>query len=157
MRDFIKRGEVERIRPGVIRYVWKKNKGIRPADKTRCMYRLIRANKRESITVDDLRANCRVSRAAAREYLQLLVRREIMRRIDMPGNQPSKYRMINDPGPNLMKNEDNAAKMRAIRAAKKNTEAAIDQAAQSLIGATQALAQLKTALGDIPEDDNAEF
>jgi hypothetical protein len=80
-----------------------------------------------------------------------------VRRIDSPtGNKPAKYQMIADPV-KMPKNQKKLARLRAIRRAKKKAETAIDQAAESMIGATKALAKLRTALGDIPEDDHAEL
>lgn len=127
IRDFVKRGEVVRVRTGVIRYRGLK-RDVRPADKTRCMWRLIRSNRNENIMASDLVANCGVSINTAREYLQMMVRREILRRIDMPGNKPSKYRMIDDPGPNLVRNDENAERLRRLRAAQKEAEAALSAA-----------------------------
>lgn len=116
IRDFVTRGEVVRVRKGVVRYVGLK-RDVRPADKTRCMWRLIRSNRNENILASDLVSNCKVSVVTAREYLRMLVRRGVLRRIDMPNNQPSKFRMIDDPGPNLVRNEENAEKLRRLREA----------------------------------------
>ncbi len=131
MRDFIKRDEVVRISPGVIRYTGKRY-DPHPATKTRCMYRLIRANRRNTISVTDLMANCKVEENTAKEYLQMLVRRGVMRMIKMPDNQPSKYRMIDDPGPNLVRNDENAEKMRQIRELKKTAREALHAIQESL-------------------------
>ena len=124
MRDFIKRGEVVRVRDGVLSYRGLK-KGVRPADKTNCMIRLIRANRNENIMVSDLMANCDVAEITAKEYLRYLVREKYMERIDMPNNKPSKYRLIKDPGPNLLRNEANAEKLRQLREKQREVEAAL--------------------------------
>ena len=145
LRDFIKRGEIERVRPGVVRYLWNKKREVHPAVKTRCMNRFIRANRRESISADDLVANCGATMRTAKEHLQLLVRNEIMRRIDMPGNQLAKYRMVNDPGPNMIKNEERAARLRRIRAVKKRALEELDSAADAIARARIALRSMDEA------------
>jgi len=124
MRDFIKRGEVVRVRDGVLSYKGLERE-LRPADKTHCMFRLIRANRKYTLMVSDLVANCQVSEIMAKEYLRMMVRRGFMRRIDRPNNQPSHYKMIHDPGPNLVRNEENAEKMRRLRKKQKEVEAAL--------------------------------
>lgn len=118
MRELVKRGECERIAQGIVRYV--ANSDPRPAKKTGCMLRLIRANRNETITVADLVANCGVSARNARDYLNQLTKRGNVRRIAMPNNRPSKYQMIKDPGPILIRNDANAKKLRRMRQAKRN-------------------------------------
>jgi len=142
MPDFIKRGEVVRIRTGVFSYRGKGYSG-RSADKTRCMYRLIRANRRSAITVNDLIANCGVSKVTAQEYLCMLANRGVMRRIKTPSNQPYKYRMIQDPGPNLLRNEANAEKLKRLREAKALAEAALSSVRESLDRAVAAVAAIE--------------
>lgn len=141
MRDFIKRGEVIRIRRGAVRYNGR-NYDPHPAGKTRCMLRLIRANRRSTVAADDLIANCKVERSTAKEYLNMLVRRGMMRRIPMSGNRPSKYKMIDDPGPNLVRNDENAEKMRRIREVRKLAREALDAIQENLDIAVAAVAAI---------------
>ena len=140
--DFIKRGEVVRVRTGVLSY---KGKGYEasPADKTRCMFRLIRANRRGTITVSDLIANCSVSKATAQEYLCTLVNRGVMCSIKTPGNRPYKYRIINDPGPNLIRNEEKTEKLKRLREAKAMAKEALTRARESLDKAAAAVAAIE--------------
>lgn len=149
LREFIRRGECVRVARGTVRYVYAKEP--RPAKKTRCMFRLIRANRYSTVTAADLMANCGVSAKNARDYLNTLTKRGFMRRIDMPNNQPSKYQLINDPGPNLIRNDDNAAKLRRLRHAKQEALAQLDIADQSLKSATDALAQALRAVTTIED------
>lgn len=151
LRDFRKRGDVVVVRKGVYRYV--RRGKVWPAVIQGKMWRILRA--RRTVTVDDMMALAGASKGYAKEFLNLLVRQQIVRRIDRPDNQPTKYQMIADPV-KMPINTEKAARLRAIRAAKKSAEKAIDQAAQSMIGATKALAKLKTALGDIPEESDDE-
>ena len=83
------------------------------------MFRLIRANRRETITVSDLMANCDVAKTTAREYLAMMVKRGILRAIKPAAvNLPYRYQMIDDPGPNLIRNEEKTEKQRLLREAK---------------------------------------
>jgi len=147
IRDFMKRKEVVRVRPGIYRYQGLKN-GVRPADKTNCMLRLIRANRTENIMASDLVANCEVSEITAKEYLRFLVRRGNLERIDMPNNQPSKYRMIKDPGPNLVRNEENAEKLRRLRDKQKEAEAALSAARIAINKGQAAIADMAIIAGE---------
>ena len=150
LRDFIKRGECKRVAPGTVRYVY--GKEPRPAKKTRCMFRLIRANRYGTVTAADLMANCGVSAKNARDYLNTLTKRGFTRRIDMPNNQPSKYQLINDPGPDLIRNDANATKLRRLRHAQRKALAQLDLADQSLKSATDALAQARREVATIEEE-----
>ncbi|GEM_PF-2116179 len=152
MRDFMKRNEVVRLRPGVFRYDGKKY-DPRPATKTHCMYRLIRANRRGTIGVDDLMANCQVEKSTAQEYLRLLVRRGMMRRIPMPKNRPPKYQMIDDPGPNLVKNDENAEKLRRIRGLKTLAREAMDAIQEGLDVAVAAVESIEGELSEEMSDE----
>lgn len=129
MRDFIRRGECVRVRRGVVRYV--KNYQPKPANKTGCMFRYIRANRRGTITVADLVANCGVSDRTAKEYLNILTHRGFVRRISDPGMR-SKYQMIHDPGPNLVRNDENRDKLQKIRADQRLAAQKIDEAMERL-------------------------
>lgn len=151
LRDFSRRGEIQIVRPGVFVYV--KSVEIRPAEKKRKMWSLLRS--RRVVTTDELVALAGVTRGYAMEFLQVLVRQGVVKRIGKV-TRPGKYQMIKD----LVKmppNEEKAERMRALRVAKKKATVAIDQAAESMIGATKALAELKTALDEIPEDDDADI
>lgn len=150
LRDLKNRGKLVRVRTGV--YKTAAQTAIKPAEKQAKMWRLLRSMR--TATADDMVAMAGVKAGYAKEFFQSLTRQGIVRRIDSPtGNKPAKYQMIADPV-KMPKNEKKLARLRAIRRAKKSAETAIDQAAESMIGATKALAKLRTALGDIPEDDH---
>ena len=151
--DMIKHGELERVGVNSLRRI---EKDVQPAPKTTCMWRLIRACRSSAITAADLMANCQVSEKTAKEYLQTLLRRGILTRIDRPGNQTSVYRMIisNDPGPAIVRDAEKADRLRAIRAAKKKALEQIDFAGKSFIAAAQAIAQARMAVNDIEEVDD---
>jgi predicted transcriptional regulator len=159
LNDFIKRGECEKVRRGVIRHI---KTDPHPAKKTSCMYRLIRANKSGTVTVGDLVATCGVTKKTASEYLGMLTKRGITRRISMPGNHPSKYQMVQDPGPGFVRNDVNAEKLRCIRAAKKEALEKMDDAGKALINAAKTIMSARMSIADIdsaipiggPEDDD---
>ncbi|BBO78599.1 hypothetical protein DSCW_60160 [Desulfosarcina widdelii] len=142
MLDFLKRGEVVRIKPGLLSYRDREYE-VRPADKTRCMFKLIRANRSGSVTINDLVANCRVTKSTAREYLRVLVKRGVLRRIERPGLAPAKFMMIHDPGPNLLRNEANAEKLKRLREAKALAEEALSSVRESLDRAVAAVAAIE--------------
>lgn len=144
--DFIKRGECAKVGRGVVRHI---KTDPNPAPKTSCMYRFIRANKRGTVTAGDLMAVCGVTKNTASEYLSMLVKRGIVRRINMPGKQPSKYQMIDDPGPNIIKNDANAEKLRRIRAAKKEAIEKMDAAGKALIDAAQTIMAARMSIADV--------
>jgi predicted transcriptional regulator len=149
--DFIKRGECEKVGRGVIRYI---KTDPHPAKKTACMYRLIRANKSGTVTAGDLMATCGVTKNTASEYLGMLTKRGITRRIKMPDNHPSKYQMIDDPGPGFVRNDANAEKLRRIRAAKKEALEKMDAAGKALINAAQTIMSARMSIADIGRDDD---
>ena len=152
LRDFLKRGECIRVSKGVVRYVPSADPS--PAKKASCMFRFIRANRNNTLTVSDLMANCKASRNTAREYLQMLTRRGITRRIDMPNNQPAKYQMIHDPGPNMIKNEYNAEKLRRLRQTHGEVLQQIGGAELALSQAAQALEKARKAMSDASDETN---
>ncbi len=152
LRDFLKRGEIIRDEQGAVRLV--AGRVYRPAKKTSCMYRLIRANRYGTVTAADLVANCGVSSVTAHEYLRALTDRGITRRIESPKHQAAKYQLIKDPGPNLVRNDQNAEKMKRIRAAQKEALEKIDKAGCAIVEAGHALAEARKAVNSIGEQDD---
>ncbi len=150
--DFIKRGECVKVGCGTISYI---KTDPHPAQKASCMYRLIRANKNGTITANDLVGNCGVSKRTAIEYLGMLVNRGICRRIDIP-QQHSKYQMIYDPGPGLVRNDANAERLRRIRAAKKEALQKMDEAGKALVDATQAFMSARMLMEDIDSSSTGD-
>ena len=146
LRDMTKSKEVEKVVPGTYRLVEKK--AIRPAEKRRKMWTILRA--RRTVTAEDMVLLAGVTDQYAKEFLRALHRQKVVRRIDQPNNKPAKWQMIADPV-KMPLLDDTAAKLRAIRAARKRAVSAIDHAAKSMIGATQAMSELKTALVELPE------
>lgn len=111
IRDFVKSGEITRIRPGVFVY----NRKDKQPEIQEVMWRYLRLKK--LVTIDDLVAVSRASRDYASEWVCMLARREIVETIRLGGAR--KYRLISDPVI-MPKNEDNAKKLRKLRKQKKH-------------------------------------
>lgn len=131
IRDFVKSGEIMRIRPGVFVY----NRKDKQPEIQEVMWRYLRLKK--LVTIDDLVAVSRASRDYASEWVCMLARREIVEKIRL--GSARKYRLISDPVI-MPKNEDNAKKLRKLRKQKKReafvalgeAEAAINKAKQAV-------------------------
>ncbi len=139
MRDFIRRGEVERIKPGLYRYIGLTSHA---GEIQRKMWRLIRARKSDGVTYQDLVELCGASPNYAREYLRMLTKRGVLKRIDRrrAGNLPSLFRLINDPGPAFQANLEKAAKLRRLR---RQALERIDAAFAAVLEARQALLEIE--------------
>ena len=95
------------------------------------MWRLLKMRRR--VTVDDLVEMAGVSRDYAREWLLILVRREVARKIQEPG-KAGLWVLINDTA-EMPLDENKAARLRGIRLKKKQVISKLDA--------------IDTALGDI--------
>ena len=133
LRDFVKSGEITRIRPGV--YINAKSK---PPQLQEIMWRYLRAKK--TIMINDLVEISGASREYASEWIYMLARREIVEKIRLGGAR--KYRLISDPVI-MPKNEDNAKKMRKLRKQKKR------EALVALGEAQNAISRARKAVGEI--------
>lgn len=110
MRDFVKSGEIMRVRRGVYIYNFKN----KPPELQEIMWRYLRAKK--IVTIEDLQVISNASRDYTAEWVQMLVKREIARRIRVGNNW--KYQLINDPVI-MPVNEENRKKLRGLRKQKK--------------------------------------
>ena len=135
MSDFMDAGEVERVRPGVYRYIGKK-KDV--PEKRVVMWRLLRA--RRMVTISDLEELAGVCGEYARQWLTMLIRRGIVVRIG-----EDKYRLKNDPVV-MPEDEDKAEQLRKLRARNKQTLSAILAAQNALLAAGTAMTEAKAAL-----------
>ena len=131
LRDFVSAGEIEKIRQGVFIYKGRKN----PAQLQEIMWRFLRARKK--VTIDDLIEISRAEKSYVKEWLQLLVRREIVRKYKN-GN----YLMIKDPV-DMPKNEKKAQRLRRIRAEKKKALDAIDKVVALALEARMAVVEIE--------------
>jgi len=108
LRDLTRSGEVERIGRGI--YRWRGKKKGKPEIR-KIMWRILRA--RRNITVEDLMELAGASEAYAREWLQMLDRREIVKHMGR-----GRYRLINDTV-TMPDDREKALKLRMIRQRKK--------------------------------------
>ena len=131
LRDFVSAGEIEKIRQGVFIYKGRKN----PAQLQEIMWRFLRARKK--VTIDDLVEISGAGRRYVREWLQMLVRREIVRK-----NPNGIYLIIKDPV-DMPKNEKKAQRLRRIRAEKKKALDAIDKVVTIALEARMAIVEIE--------------
>lgn len=144
--DMMKTGEVERIRPGVYKYIGR----IKSPEMQEIMWKILRARK--SLSVEDLQEISGASENYTKEWLQMLARRKIVRK-----NKNSTYTMIKDPVL-LPLNEEKAAKLRRLRKEKKAAAlAAVDRVASGVLGSVPMDAlmhdamEARVAIAEIPE------
>lgn len=115
MADFRKQKEIIRVGVGVHVYVGKAGDELRQK-----LWRVFR--RLRSVTADDLVELTGASETYAKEFLRMLVKREIARRIDDPKRRKkSKYQMIADPV-KMPEDEEKARYLRKLRR-RKNREA----------------------------------
>ena len=131
LRDFVSAGEIEKVRQGVFLYKGKKN----PAQLQEIMWRFLRSRKK--VTVDDLIEISRAEKLYVKEWLQLLVRREIVRKYKN-GN----YLIIKDTV-DMPKNEKKAQRLRRIRAEKKKALDALDKVVTMALEARMAVVEIE--------------
>lgn len=124
LRAFHKRGEIEKKRRGVYKYIGKTSK----PQLQQIMWRALRARK--TIEIDDLIEIAGASRAYIKEFLRMLVKREIVRLIRI--GKKYKYQIINDPVI-MPEDTDNAKKLRKLRQQKKAEALAALKEAESSI------------------------
>jgi len=139
LSDLKKAGKVVRLQQGV--YFPASEKNPRAPELRAVMWRLLRMRRR--VTVDDLAELSGASREYAKDWLQMLEKRAIVRRVPQLGNQPHLWQMIKDPG--AMPVDDAAAdRLRALRKKKKQQALADLLTAQELIGkACQAIKEME--------------
>ena len=108
LQDMARSGEVKRVEPGVYLYV---GKPARAPQKQTVMLELFKM--RRTVSVEDLQELAGVSADYAREWLTMLVRREVVRDC-RNGN----YTLIKNPD-EAPRNDEKAARLREIRRRKK--------------------------------------
>ena len=134
LRDFVKSGEITRIRRGVYIY----NANNKPPQLQEIMWRYLRAER--TVTIDDLAGISGASREYAAEWVYMLARREIVEKIRLGGAR--KYRLISDPVI-MPVNDDNAKKLRKLRKQKKREAlVALAQAQNGIDRAIKAMSEI---------------
>ncbi|MBU1564370.1 MAG: hypothetical protein KJ630_01925 [Proteobacteria bacterium] len=129
-------GKLRRISQGVYGPVIGPEK---PPDKRQVMWRLFRMRKR--VTLDDLMEMAEVSRDYAREWLSMLVKRQVARRIEQPGGH-GLWMLINDTL-EMPVNEAKAIKLREQRQKKRAITSKLDAIDTALADVRQILSTLE--------------
>jgi len=109
LSDLTRGGKVIRVRQGV----YAEATTTAPPAKREVMWRLLKMRRR--VTVDDLVELAGVSLDYAREWLAILVKREVVRKIQEPGGM---WVLINDSA-EMPVDDDKAAVLRLLRVQKK--------------------------------------
>jgi hypothetical protein len=122
--DLARSGKIVRVRQGV----YAPAPAAGQPDKCEIMWRLFKMRRR--VTVDDLMEMADVGQDYAREWLQLLVKREVARKIQEPG-QPGLWVLINDLA-EMPQDSDKAERLRNIRLKKKKALARLDSISAAL-------------------------
>lgn len=127
LADLRKQNEIRRVRPGVYVYLGRPgNDELRQK-----LWRVFR--RLRTVTVDDLVELTGASEGYAKEFLRMLVKRDVARRIDDPKRQDkSKYQMVSDPV-KMPEDQEKARYLRKLRKQKKREALAALQAAELAI------------------------
>lgn len=133
LSDLSRAGKVVRVSQGI----YAEAKPAAEPDKREIMWRLLKMRRR--VTVDDLVEMAGVSRDYAREWLLILVRREVARKIQEPG-KAGLWVLINDSA-EMPLDEDKAARLRNIRLKKKKAIAGKLDAIDAVLGEVRQLLQ----------------
>ena len=104
IRDFIKRGEMERIERGLYQYVWRKGRRTQ----LDIIWHLIRSHRHFS--TDEMERLSGAVRATVLEYLRCLVSLGYLKKIGRKN-----WKLINDPGPETPTNTGKCKRLREIR------------------------------------------
>ena len=146
LRDFVKSGEIECIRPNVYAY---KGKSGQP-DIRSAMWAVMRMRK--TVTKQDLQELSGASADYAKEFISLLQRRGVIELLPAKRTGSAVYRLVNDTGPQPPEDSEKAARLKKIRAAKKAALELIEAAGNDLIAASQKLMAARIAVNDLPEE-----
>lgn len=161
LSDMTRAGRLVRVKNAT--YSLPPKTGLEPVSKQERMWAVLRMRKR--VTVADLQELAEVSDEYAKEWLRVLAKREVVKRIDHPsGNKPSVWQLINDTVtmPDLT---DNAEQLRALRAKRlacrqqlAGASLTVDQASRDLSAALgiayKAIESARDALEELGADDN---
>jgi hypothetical protein len=141
--DLIQAGEITRVEPGVHQWANKP----RPAQLREVMWRLIRARK--VVSVDDLMELSGAGEEYVKEYLRMLVKRGIVRKVQGSGLKPvqgsGKYQLVKDEGIAAPEDRGKAEKLRAIRRKKAEALEALDNAFMAITQARMAITEISNA------------
>jgi hypothetical protein len=139
LSDLYGHGRLQRLSQGV----YGPPTDTKPPEKREVMWRVLRMRK-AGVTVDDLVEMAEVSPSYAVEWLRMLAKREVVRRLDRPGRK-SLWMLVKD-SLEVPEDEDKAARLRLIRKQKKQ------QITVRLDAIGSALDEIRTILNDMEND-----
>lgn len=146
LSDLYQAGRVRRIRQGVYGLPLAQ----RPPDKRQVMWNALRIRRR--VTVEDLMVMADVSKDYAREWLGTLVKREVVRKHQQPG-QPGIWQLVSSTV-DMPEDDTKAAKLRALRRQKKQAVTiVIDDALKNLQTIGEALSKARDAINTMEEGE----
>lgn len=129
--DLQKAGEIERTRTGF--YRWKGKAPAKP-EFQEVMWRILRARK--VVTIEDLQELAGAKESYIKEWLCMLVRRDVVRKV-----KGGRYQLINDTV-EMPRNEKKAARLRRMRANKTDALKALDKAHLAITEARKAIVSI---------------
>ena len=100
------------------------------------MWRVLRA--RRTVTEADLEELAGASPSYAKEWLLMLTRQKIVRKL-----KNGSWQMLHDPGPQMPLNEEKAERMRQLRKKKKEALEAMDRAFTAIAEARMAMSEME--------------
>ena len=143
LRDLQNAGRLQKIATGMYGAPQQK----RLPNKREIMWRLLRMRRR--VSVEDLMEMAGVSKDYAKQWLRVLVQREVVRKEQKPG-LPGTWHLINDQA-EMPEDTDKAARLRNLRLQHKQAVNLIDTTIKSLQTASQALNQAREAINRMEE------
>jgi hypothetical protein len=146
--SLVQSGELEQTKPGVYRYTGKKPG---QPNQQEIMWRVLRARK--VVTVPDLVELAGATEDYAREFLRRLYKQAVIMEVAGPQGRGIwiKYRLVDDPGPELPKNEAKATYLRARREKHQAALAALDGVYLKAHELMQAAAAARVAVSGLEE------
>ncbi len=127
LSDLVKSGRASRVRQGV----YTAGAQGREPDKREVMWRTLRMRK--SVTVADLQEFAGVAASYAEEWLKMLARRKVVRRVDQPGGGGCSWRLIKGDLTEMPVDTDKAKRLRALRRKRKQElQRALDKISEGL-------------------------
>jgi hypothetical protein len=148
VRYLVESGEIVRVRPGWFNW---QGKTPGPPNQKEVMWRVLRARK--LVTVTDLQELAGASMEYAQEFMGRLEKKGVVQRLSAPAgaNHPDKFRLVDDPGPELPKDEDKAEYLRRRREQKKAALAKLDEVYAGALDVMQKAAAARLAVSELEE------
>jgi predicted transcriptional regulator of viral defense system len=146
--SLVKGGELVRVKPG--RYRWRGGLSG-PSNQKQVMWRVLRARK--LVTAPDLMELAGAGFEYACEFLQRLEKQGAVQQVGkVKAGEYRKYRLVNDPGPELPRDYDKAEYLRRRREQQKAALAKLDEVYAGALDVMQKAAAARLAVSEIGEE-----